>query len=92
MLSGLRPVQQAASDNGTGFSVGGFLGPFAFVRSTITGLFIGGASASFASSTIENNGTGINNPSGSNVISFDDNHIKLNGTDVKGTITNVGTQ
>ncbi len=91
----LSVVDTIASNNGTGFSFAG--GPtVAFVHSTIiangTGVEIAGALATFANSTIELNGTGINILTGA-AISFGDNHIKRNGTDVKGgTLTNVGTQ
>jgi hypothetical protein len=51
------------------------------------------ASLSVASSTIEGNGTGINLEAPESATSFGDNHIKGNGTDVKGgTLTNIGTQ
>jgi hypothetical protein len=49
------------------------------------------SSLSLAHSTATGNGTGVNVIAGS-AISFGDNHIHGNGTDVKGTLTKVGTQ
>ncbi len=75
--AGLIVVDTTATGNGDGFT-------------------LNGAGASFARSTIEANRVGINftyPPSPASAISFGDNHIKNNGTDVRGgTLTNVGTQ
>ncbi len=76
-LASLTVVDTTATGNGDGFT-------------------IGSTDSSFARSTITANTVGINfnaPPGPRNAISFGDNHIKGNGTDVKGgTLTNVGTQ
>jgi len=69
-------VDTIANNNGTGFSVANLPG--------ITSLFL-------ARSTAIGNSVGVSVGSAPGT-SFGDNHIKGNGTDVQGTLTNVGTQ
>ena len=80
-VSGLKSVITAvdtiANNNGTGFSVANLPGT--------TSLFL-------ARSTAIGNRIGVSISGGAPATSFGDNHIKGNGTDVQGTLTNVGTQ
>jgi hypothetical protein len=69
-------VDTIANNNGTGFFVANLPGT--------TSLFL-------ARSTAIGNGIGVSVGSAP-ATSFGDNHIKGNGTDVQGTLTNVGTQ
>jgi hypothetical protein len=69
-------VDTIANNNGTGFSVANLPG--------ITSLFL-------ARSTAIGNSVGVSVGSAPGT-SFGDNHIKGNGTDVQGTLTNIGTQ
>jgi nitrous oxidase accessory protein NosD len=70
-------VDTIANNNGTGFSVVNLPGT--------TTLFL-------ARSTAIGNGIGVSISGGATATSFGDNHIKGNGTDVQGPLTNVGTQ
>jgi hypothetical protein len=57
------------------------------------GFDVGSGGLFLAHSTASGNAVGINILGGGSATSFGDNHIKGNGTDVKGgTLTNVGTQ
>lgn len=76
-LASLTVVDTTATGNGDGFTIGSTVSSFA--RSTITANTVG---IDFGSP-----------PGPGNAISFGNNHIKGNVTDVKGgTLTNVGTQ
>jgi hypothetical protein len=76
LKSVITAVDTIANNNGTGFFVAHLPGT--------TSLFL-------ARSTAIGNSTGVSINGGS-ATSFGDNHIKGNGTDVQGTLTNVGTQ
>jgi hypothetical protein len=69
-------VDTIANNNGTGFELLNLPGPTLFL----------------ARSTAIGNTIGVSIGGGATATSFGDNHIKGNGTDIQGPLTNVGTQ
>ena len=57
-----------------------------------TGFSVSEAGLFLAHSTAIGNGIGVSIPPNASATSFGDNHISGNGTDVKGTLTKIGTQ
>jgi hypothetical protein len=94
--SGFVIADTIIKDNGMGIQMLRVSGTLDRVQlfSNTTGVFMPNLATLFVGgSAIERNGTGISIEAVSTVTSFGDNHIKGNGTDVKGgTLTNVGTQ
>ena len=76
LKSVITAVDTIANNNGTGFEL----------------LNLPGNTLFLARSTAIGNSTGVSISGGASGTSFGDNHIKGNGTDVQGTLTNVGTQ